>query len=390
MESVFIEGLLKLLEDVGRFFSRVRSPRTILIAPVLLLSACATTPSASTATTVAVEATFGTLKLWSITPSVDGLYSVVYLDPYWLVFNQQEPTVKWKLKMPTNVSSRRGIVLASSAAGVKAVGFIPYEAQTNTIVFEYGPSGAYQPSFFNGSLLTSNQSLAYNGSDLYALATVGSKTVIEEQNQSGGTFTSVATLPVSASGGSIGFNGNFGVAVLSTSQGDLFETTSTDGGKTWSGLVSLPSLGKVSQIFVLSIDTSSSTSSAQSGGTPSFAVVSSSGSASYTTSFFSGGAKAASISTTTPPILGTSVQGAILEVDGAIGGNLSLRTFSQGTISAASNLQGVQGAVEAISSASRATTILATANGLPTSYEANPGSNSFNSPSSFDVSALNG
>ena len=381
---------MKVMGSKGRSLNGGRKKGFALALSALLLSACATTPASSSSTTVPVEATFGTLKLWSIVHSLDGLYSVVYLDPYWLVFNQQNPSANWKLKMPTNVSSRRGIVLATSNSGVKAVGFIPYGAQTNSIVFEYGSNGAYAPSFFTGSLLTSNQAMSYNVGNLFALATAGGKSVIEEQSTPGGTFSEVANFPFVARKGSIGFEGNSGVAVFSTDAGRVEESNTIDGGKSWSSPVVLAVSGNVQQIFIASMDLTSNFSTIAPVGPPNFAVVSSVANSSYTTSFFANSSKAASLTTTTPPILGATAIGSILEVDGAIGGALTLRTFAAGGISSPSTLQGIHGAVEAIYNDQTQTTVLASANGLPTTYSANNGVDTFSATAPFDVSALNG
>ncbi|MDA8197517.1 MAG: hypothetical protein M0019_10000 [Actinomycetota bacterium] len=367
--------------------SIAKSWKVGLLCSAVLLSACATTPSASTSTTLSVEPTFGTLRLWTISHSVDGLYSVVYLDPYWLVFNQQDPTSKWKLKMPTNISSRRGIVLATNGSGVKAVGFIPYQGQKNTVVFEYGTNGAFQPSFIDASLLTSNQSMNYDGGDLFAIATSGSRTLIEDQSQSGGQFIQVASFPFASTNGAIGFSGSNGIAIFSSADGKVAMSTSSDGGKSWSNLTPVTSSGTTQEIFVASSSQSSTQASLNS---PNFVVVTSSSSNSYQSSFFSAGSKGTSIDTSTPPIFGDGPNGALLEVDGAIGGTLTQRVFTQGALSQPSTLQGVQGGLEAIYGDASSTTVITTANGLPTSYSAPAGSDSFGASSSFDVSALNG
>lgn len=373
-----------------RSLNGVRQKGIALVVSTLLLSACATTPATSSSPTVPVEATFGTLKLWSITHSLDGLYSVVYLDPYWLVFNQQDPSSKWKLKMPTNVSSRRGIVLATSNSGVKAVGFIPYGAQKNAIVFEYGSNGAYAPSFFTGSLLTSNQAMSYDVGNLFALATVGGKSVIEEQSTPGGVFSEVANFSFVAREGSIGFEGNSGVAVFSTGAGGIEESKTLDGGKSWSSPVALAVSGSVLRIFIASMDLVSNFSTTAPAGPPNFAVVSSIANSSFSTSYFANSSKAATLTTTTPPVLGTTATGSILEVDGAIGGALTLRTLTAAGISSPSSLHGIHGAVEAIYGDQSKTTVLVSANGLPTTYSANNGVDAFSASAPFDVSALNG
>lgn len=367
-----------------------RGKAIALTSSCLLLGACTTTPSASTATTVPVEATFGTLKLWSVTSSVDGLYSVVYLDPYWLVYNQQNTASTWRLKMPTNISSRRGVALATNPSGVKALGFIPYGAQKNTTIFEYGPNGAYAPSFFSGSLLTSNQALTYGGGGLFALADVGGKVAVEEQTSAGGPFSQVTAFPFFATNGSIGFEGNYGVAIYLTTGGQVEESSTNDGGATWSTPVSLSTSGSVVQIFVATTVPTGAFSTPAATSVPNFAVVASSSGGGYTTTFYGGGSRPSTITTPTPPILGTSATASILEVDGAIGGNLSFRTFSQGVLSLASSVQGVHGAVEAIYGDGSKTTIIASTNGVPVSYSTESGSVNFGSPLSFDVSALNG
>ncbi len=311
----------------------------------LVAASCTSSSSSTTTTTGLAQATFGTEQLWNTVGYGNSYSSSVFITSYWAAFSSGDGGRTWKLRMPANISPRRGITFALTAAQDEAVGFFAYGAQQNSVVFVFGPGHVSAPIFLPGGLATVRQAVALGGGRLYALGSTKAGVDLLGTPVAQVAWHTLATGP---SGGvsTIGFDvtGAKGVALLGArlSGGTISGAYSTgDGGANWSPIrISAPAGQSIVDAYV---------PSGFAGGAYELALVAQDSSGFLT--------EVATPSGTSPgpaqpnrPVVGADHQGDVFSVSGLLGQAPQLSVFDAAASSwrAPVNMSGITGAVMSV------------------------------------------
>ncbi|MDA8261451.1 MAG: hypothetical protein M0Z47_01330 [Actinomycetota bacterium] len=214
----------------------------------LVAASCGTSTPSTTTTTGLSQATFGTEALWNTVGYGNSYAASVFITPYWSAFSTTDGGHTWKLRMPANISPRRGIAIALTPTQDEAVGFFAYGAQRNSVIFVFGPGHVSAPIFLPGALARVRQAVGLGGGRLYALGSSGSKVSLLATSISTPQWSSLAA---GASGGvsAIGFDarGSDGVALLAARAAAGSVTgayVTANGGRSWEpAAISTPAAG---------------------------------------------------------------------------------------------------------------------------------------------------
>ena len=311
----------------------------------VVAASCSSGASSTTTTTGLAQATFGTEQLWNTVGYHNSYSSSVFITPYWAAFSSSNGGRSWKLRMPANVSPRRGITLAFTPAQDEAVGFFAYGAQQNSVVFVFGPGHVSAPVFLPGSLEAVRQAVGLGGGRLYALGSSGAGVSLLTSSVTQVKWHTVAT---GSSGGvsALGFGGSGlkGMALLGAriSGGVVTGAYATvDGGADWSKVrISAPAGERLVDAYV----------------PPGFATnsydiaLTLQGSTGFVTEVAAPGKTYASPLEPNRPVVGADSQGDVFSVSGLLGQVPQLNVFDAATLSwhTPITMNGVTGAVMSV------------------------------------------
>ena len=371
--------MAKLLPKKGALSSSFGALGRIVVACAVAavgISGCSNTTSGATNTTLVSEATFGTYPYWNTFSGPDGYWSTAFVSPYWANFTSLDGGGHWILKTPANISPRRGIAVAESRGGTKAVGFFAYQGQTDSVVFSFRNSGA-SVHFLGGPLVPARQSLGFSGENLFALRQRSGGIQITTADSATSGFAlryADARTPGPPAATAIGFASQApqdGVALLGAREiaGRVRGIVVTqDAGVTWNTLViGLPAGGKGILAAYVPIGFGPFTYQ--------FALVDRVARGYRTIVETSAGASTPVV-TPAPPIIGSDPQGDIFLVSSVLGVAPTLSTLSArtGTWSPPAQMGEIQGAIESIGFSSQSNGIaISTLAGIPRAFETSDG-----------------
>ena len=316
----------------------------------LVAASCTSSASSTTTTTGLSQATFGTEQLWNTVGYHNSYASAVFITPYWAAFSTTDGGHTWKLRMPANISPRRGVTLAYTPAKDEAVGFFAYGAQRNSVVFVFGPGHVSAPIFLPGPLARVRQAVGIQGARLYALAS--SKAGVSLL----GTSVSKVKWRALAGGqnggvSALGFAGNGpnGLALLGARNSGGVITgafATSDGGASWSQVgISAPAGKRLVDAYVPS-----------GFGNAAFEVaLVLQGSSGFVTEVAGAGRTFASPAQPNLPVVGSDPQGDVFSVSGPLGQAPQLSVFSAAASAwiAPVTMSGITGAVMSVGFSSR-------------------------------------